>query len=236
MQTRDEFQTQRREMVDRQIASRDVSDPEVLEAMRSVPRHAFVPESSRSLAYADRPLPIGEGQTISQPYIVALMTEALGLDDESRVLEIGTGSGYGAAVLAEIGGRVFTVERHAELADAARETLDDLGYDNVEVVVGDGTTGLSEHAPFDGVVATASGPSVPETLKDQLAPDGRIVMPVGDRSGGQRLVVVRRTGEGDFEEEDMGFVRFVPLVGAEGWSEDEQTGASNPGGGLLDDL
>ncbi|MFB6263689.1 MAG: protein-L-isoaspartate(D-aspartate) O-methyltransferase [Bradymonadaceae bacterium] len=231
----DEFRAEREKMVERQIAGRDVSDPAVLDAMRAVRRHAFVPEGRRSMAYSDRPLPIGEGQTISQPYIVAMMTEALALSEDDRVLEVGTGSGYGAAVLAEVAGEVYTIERYEDLAEAAQSRLERLGYDNVEVVVGDGTKGLPERAPFDGIVATASGPDVPETFKEQLAPGGRIVMPVGRKSGGQRLVKVVRTGDGSFEEEDLGFVRFVPLVGEEGWSGEESTGASKPGsGGLFD--
>jgi len=222
------FEDERREMVGRQIAGRGVDDEAVLEAMRSVPRHEFVPEPHGSMAYGDRPLPIGEGQTISQPYIVALMTEMAEIGPESRVLEIGTGSGYGAAVLAEVAADVYTVERHPELAEEARKRLADLGYDDVEVVVGDGTEGLPGEAPFDAIIATASGPEVPEAFRAQVAEGGTVVMPVGSRRGGQRLVKLTRSDGGDFAEDDEGFVRFVPLIGSGGWSESGSSGASTP--------
>lgn len=231
MSTDEDFESRRKQMVERQIARRGVEDDRVLDAMRSVPRHEFVPQRHGSMAYSDRPLPIGEGQTISQPYIVALMTEMAEIDADDRVLEIGTGSGYGAAVLAEVADQVFTVERHADLAEEAQDRMDDLGYDNVDVVVGDGTEGLPDEAPFDAIIATASGPEVPEAFKEQLAVGGTIVMPVGSKRGGQRLVKRTKREDGTFAEEDEGFVRFVPLIGAEGWGEDESTGASKPSSG-----
>lgn len=205
-------------MVDRQIAWRGVSDDHVLRAMRSVPREAFVPESLRVFAYDDAPLPIGEGQTISQPYVVALMIEAAALRPGERALEIGTGSGYAAAVMAEIAGQVFTIERLAGLADTARYRLTELGYANVEVRSGDGTLGLPEAAPFDVIIAAAAGPEVPEAWKEQLAAGGRIVMPVGGYNY-QELVRLTRRDDGKFSEERFGDVRFVPLVGAQGWRD-----------------
>jgi len=222
-----DYERQRERMVTEQIEGRGLSDERLLEAMRAVPRHAFVPEDRRGRAYRDGPLPIGEGQTISQPYIVAMMTDELSLSPESKVLEIGTGSGYGAAVLAQMADRVLTVERHATLAEGAEERFERLGYDNIEVVIGDGTKGVPDEAPFDGVVATAAGPEVPESLKRQLAEGGRLVMPVGSKRGGQRLVRVERHGD-EFRETDLGMVRFVPLIGAEGWSggDDEESSSA----------
>lgn len=223
-------------MVDEQIERRGIRDADVLEAMRTVPRERFVPKRYESMAYSDRPLPIGEGQTISQPYIVALMTNMAEVEPGDRVLEIGTGSGYGAAVLSRVADEVYTVERHAELAEEAEAIYDELGYDNIEVVVGDGTKGLPGEAPFDAIIATASGPDVPEEFKRQLAEDGVIVMPVGRKAGGQRLVKLTKTGADSFEEEDEGFVRFVPLIGSEGWSEEDSSGASRPSPSSLFDL
>lgn len=217
-----DFVTQREAMVERQIIRRRIADQRVIEALRKVPREEFVPEEMREFAYEDSALPIEAEQTISQPYIVARMAEAAEIQPGVRVLEIGTGSGYAAAVLAvlaEIAGEVFTVERHVGLARSAQERFRRLGYVNVETRVGDGTVGWPEAAPFDAIVATASGPSVPEMLKRQLAPGGRLVMPVGARDEIQRLVLVRRTGEDDFLEETLGEVRFVPLIGAHGWEE-----------------
>lgn len=206
-------------MVEEQIAGRGIDDPAVLAAMRAVPRHAFVPSASVTEAYADRPLPIGHGQTISQPYVVAWMTMHLGLADDDRVLEVGTGSGYAAAVLAEVAGEVWTVERHAELAAGARRALAELGYDNVRVVVGDGSTGWSERAPYDAIVVAAAAPDVPTDLVDQLAPGGRLVLPVEGRIGrGQRLVRIGRR-DGEVEREHLGRVGFVPLVGEHGRPE-----------------
>ena len=218
---------QREEMVREQIEGRGITDERLLEAMRTVPRHEFVPKARRSRAYRDGPLPIGHEQTISQPYIVAMMTDELDVAPDAKVLEIGTGSGYGAAVLGEMAGQVFTVERHAELADEAAERLARLGFDNVDVVIGDGTKGLPDQAPFDSIVATAAGPEVPETLTDQLAEGGRLVMPIGRKFGGQRLVRVDKR-DGELEETDLGMVRFVPLIGDEGWSDETDEGSSSP--------
>jgi len=206
----------RRDMVRRQLRARGIRDARVLAAMGRVPRHAFVPEGQQGMAYDDTPLPIGQGQTISQPYMVALMTEALGLAGGEKVLEVGTGSGYQAAVLAELGCEVHTVEREPALAREAARRLAALGYDSVRVHEGDGTLGLPDEAPFRGIVVTAGGPRVPEALKAQLDPDGGVlVIPVGDR-GYQELVRVTRRGS-SFREEDLGGCRFVPLVGEEGW-------------------
>jgi len=205
-------------MVDRQIAWRGVSDDRVLRAMRAVPREAFVPESLRFFAYDDAPLPIGEGQTISQPYVVALMIEAAALRPTERALEVGTGSGYAAAVMAEIAGRVFTIDRLSGLADTARRRLAELGYANVEVRTGDGTLGLPEAAPFDVIIAAAAGPEVPAAWKEQLATGGRIVMPVGGIDH-QELVRLTRRDDGGFDMESLGDVRFVPLVGTQGWRD-----------------
>jgi protein-L-isoaspartate(D-aspartate) O-methyltransferase len=207
----------REQMVERQIVGRGVLDPAVLSAMRRVPREAFVPPHLARRAYADQPLPIGEGQTISQPYIVAMMTEAVRLRPGDRVLEIGTGSGYAAAILAEIVAEVFTVERLPRLAESARLRLAHLRYTNVQVRQGDGSEGWLEHAPFDAIVVTAGGPEVPPSLLKQLAVGGRLVMPVGSSPLVQQLVRVVRTDETTYAREGLGDVAFVPLIGAEGW-------------------
>jgi protein-L-isoaspartate(D-aspartate) O-methyltransferase len=207
----------RKRMVKRQIAGRGVRSEKVLDAMRKVPRERFLPRGRGVWAYDDAPLPIGDGQTISQPYIVAYMTEALALEGGERVLEIGTGSGYAAAVLAEIAAEVYTIERIGGLADMASAVLDDLGYHNVHVRQGDGTLGWPEEAPFDGIVVTAGGPDVPDTLQHQLKTGGRLVIPVGKSSWYQELVRVTRVSETEFETEYLIPVRFVPLIGEEGW-------------------
>ena len=211
------FETLRHLMVEHQLERRGIRDPLVLEAMRSVPREAFVPPELADEAYADGPLPIGEGQTISQPYIVALMVEALELRGGERVLEIGAGSGYAAAVLAEIAAEVYTVERHAPLAREARERLRALGYDHVQLRVGDGSRGWPEHAPYAAIVVAAGAPDVPEALEEQLAVGGRLVIPVGQGRTLQELLRLRRLSETEYQREELGGVRFVPLVGAEGW-------------------
>jgi protein-L-isoaspartate(D-aspartate) O-methyltransferase len=211
-------------MVENQIAARGVRDPRVLEAMRTVPREAFVPENLGEFAYEDSPLPIEAGQTISQPYIVALMIEAAALRPEDRVLEIGVGSGYAAAVMSRIARRVHAIERHSELAELARERMASLGYDNVVIRTGDGTRGWPENAPFDAILVAAGGPEVPKPLREQLALGGRLVIPVGSADQ-QRLVRVTRQSETGFEEEDLGSVRFVPLIGAHGWAEDRGSDA-----------
>ncbi|HEV2844666.1 MAG TPA: protein-L-isoaspartate(D-aspartate) O-methyltransferase, partial [Thermoanaerobaculia bacterium] len=214
------FADLRNEMVQRQIAARGVRDWRVLEAMRTVPREVFVPEHLAEFAYDDTPLPIGEEQTISQPYVVALMAEALELKHGDRVLEIGAGSGYAAAVLSRMAHEVFTVERHAPLAWEARERMVRLAYSNVHVTQGDGTLGWREHAPYDAIVVAAGGPEVPEALLDQLAEGGRLVIPIGADPRTQSLVRVRRRPDGGFTREDLGAVRFVPLIGAQGWREE----------------
>ena len=207
----------RERMVQRQIAGRGVRSEKVLDAMRKVPRERFLPNGQAVWAYDDAPLPIGDGQTISQPYIVAYMTEALVLDGGEKVLEIGTGSGYAAAVLAEIAADVYTIERIDGLAIMARRVLDKLGYQNVHVRHGDGTLGWPEHAPFDAIVVTAGGPDVPDTLKRQLKIGGRLVMPIGKTTWFQELVRVTRITAADFDTEYLVPVRFVPLIGEEGW-------------------
>ena len=215
----DPYRSSRLEMVESQIRARGVTNPLVLAAMQEVPRHAFVPEDSRASAYADRPLGIGHGQTISQPYIVAFMTERLRLCGGERVLEIGTGCGYQAAVLSRIASEVYTIEAVPDLADRAKQLLSSLGYTNVHVTHGDGTLGWPEHAPFEGIIATASGPSVPQTLKDQLAVGGRLVMPVGEYRFGQSLVRVTRGQDNHFHQERLLDVAFVPLIGQYAWPE-----------------
>jgi protein-L-isoaspartate(D-aspartate) O-methyltransferase len=211
-------------MVRLHLAARGISNPVILQAMRTVPREAFLPPELAEFAYEDAPLPIGSGQTISQPYIVALMTAALELAPADRVLEIGTGSGYAAAILGRVAGEVYTIERHGELADAAAARLRELGFHNVHVVHGDGTLGLVAHAPYDAIVVTAGGPDVPQALLDQLAVGGRLVIPIGEDRSLQTLVRVTRGADGSFRREHLGDVRFVPLIGAQGWDEEAWTG------------
>ena len=203
-------------MVERDLASRGVRDERVLAVMGEVPRERFVPEELAEFAYTDSPLPIDVGQTISQPFIVALMAQAAELGPHDRVLEVGAGSGYGAAILGRCAGEVWSIERHETLAEQARRRVETLGYDNVHIVCGDGTLGWPEEAPFDAIVVTAGGPSVPPTLWEQLAEGGRLIIPVGPESRGQELVRVRRVA-GEPVEEDLGPVRFVPLIGEEGF-------------------
>jgi protein-L-isoaspartate(D-aspartate) O-methyltransferase len=205
----------RGEMVERQLRSRDVSDERVLRAMERVPRELFVPEPLRSRAYDDAALPIGAGQTISQPYMVARICEALALRGDERVLDVGSGSGYQAAVLAELAAEVDTIERVPELAELARANLDAAGYERVRVHVGDGSRGLAERAPFDAIAVAAAAPELPQTLYDQLEPRGRLVVPVG-RRGIQRLEVIIRSPEGPAVIRSVP-CRFVPLVGEEGF-------------------
>jgi protein-L-isoaspartate(D-aspartate) O-methyltransferase len=207
----------REDMVDRQIRARGVRSRQVLRAMRTVRREGYVPSYLGEFAYEDTPLPIEEEQTISQPYIVGYMIDALRLKASDRVLEIGTGSGYAAAVLAEIAGEVYTIERHQRLAESAVARLERDGYTNVHVRHGDGTLGWPEQAPFDAIVVAAGGPHVPDSLRRQLAIGGRMVIPVGGETSGQELIRVTRTDEERFAEEKLGPVRFVPLVGEEGW-------------------
>ena len=212
--------TKREFMIEHHLRSRGIDDPRLLAAFNEVPREAFLPEELAEFAYDDRPLPIAAGQTISQPYIVALMTEALQLSPDDAVLEIGTGSGYAAAILSRMVRRVYTIERHAELADSASFRLDALGVDNVEVRCGDGTLGWPEQQPFAAIIAAASGPDVPQALLDQLAIGGRLIMPVGS-SRAQELVRITRVSAHEFSREELGAVRFVPLIGAHGWAPDD---------------
>jgi protein-L-isoaspartate(D-aspartate) O-methyltransferase len=214
-------------MVDIQIARRGVRDARVLEALRQVPREEFVDPGFEEFAYDDGPLPIGANQTISQPYIVALMIEAAELKPSDRVLEVGAGSGYAAAVMSRIAARVYAIERHAELVDAAKRRLEKLGYTNVELRVGDGTRGWPEAAPFDAILVAAGGPEVPPTLKEQLAIGGRLIIPVGLQHSHQTLRKITRLSETQYEEEDLGAVAFVPLIGEQGWAEDGRRSASN---------
>jgi len=213
----DFFKSQRERMVSVQIASRGIKDARVLEAMREVPRHLFVPKVHRHLAYADGPLPIGSEQTISQPYIVALMTELLNLQGGEIVLEIGTGSGYQSAVLACLAEQVHTIERVPSLANRAKQILDALNIRNVQVHVGDGTLGLPEFAPYKGIIVSAAAPNAPQALLDQLAEGGILVIPVGQR-GNQALERWQRTG-GQFQPEKILSVAFVPLIGQAGWQQ-----------------
>jgi len=203
-------------MVEEQLARRGIEDQRVLDAMRRVPRHLFVEESAAPYAYEDHPMPIGDGQTISQPFIVALMLEAARIGPEDTVLDVGTGSGYAAALTAELAHRVVSIERHPDLAVGAAATLEALGY-RVEVVTGDGTLGWPAAAPYDAIVAAATGPSVPRAWAEQLRQGGRIVMPVGRPGGAQHLALFTRRDDGTLEETRLGAVAFVPLVGDQGW-------------------
>ncbi len=212
-------ETERRRMVDEQIATRAVTGPGVLAAMHKVPREAFVPADQAEFAYEDSPLPIEHGQTISQPYIVALMTDAARLGASDRVLEVGTGTGYAAAVLAEIVREVYTIERHEALATTATERLARVGYRNIHVRHGDGTLGWPEHAPFDAILVAAGGPDAPRALLEQLAVGGRLVIPIGETPRVQSLIRITRVSQTEYEREDLGPVKFVPLIGAQGWKE-----------------
>ncbi|RJQ83623.1 MAG: protein-L-isoaspartate(D-aspartate) O-methyltransferase [Desulfobacteraceae bacterium] len=214
-----DFESLRHRMIENHLKARGIADAAVLQAMREVPREEFVPDHLMEFAYEDSPLPIGEGQTISQPYIVAAMTAFLELSKSDRVLEIGTGSGYAAAVLSRIVQQVYTIERHESLIESARERFSRLGYRNIEVIQADGTLGLPDRAPFDAIVVTAAAPHIPEPLKKQLAVGARLVIPVGSSSRAQELMRVRRISEDEFSSEDLAPVRFVPLIGAAGWKD-----------------
>lgn len=211
----------RQHMVAEQIEGRGIKNPAVLKAMRQVPREAFILPKFKSYAYDDGPLPILAGQTISQPYVVALMIDKLNLGSTDKVLEIGTGSGYAAAVLSRIAGWVYTVERIAELVEFARKNLAVCGYNNVLIRHGDGTTGWPEHAPYDGIIVAAGGPKIPATLRNQLAIGGRLIIPVGDDPRAQRLIRITRTGPQAFHKENLSHVRFVPLIGEQGWGKEK---------------
>jgi len=219
-----DFAARREHMVRQQIAGRGIEGARLLDAFRAVPREDFVPGEMREFAYEDGPLPIEAGQTISQPYIVALMIDSAGVTPGDRVLEIGAGSGYAAAVMSRLAGAVIAVERHADLVALARERMERLGYSNVRIVEGDGTGGLPAEAPFEAILCAASGSHVPDALRRQLAIGGILVMPLGEPNAVQNLVKVTRRGEQDFEQEDLGPVRFVPLIGAHGWAEPEEKG------------
>lgn len=216
----DRYKKQRTRMVETQIRSRAISDPGVLKIMETIPRHLFVDEGLIDQAYSDNPLPIGERQTISQPYIVALMSQALDLKGRERVLEIGTGSGYQTAILASLADRVFSIERVAALATRARKILDRLNCYNVAIRVGDGSYGWKEEAPFDAIITTAAAPRVPQYLVEQLIPGGRMVVPIGNRDV-QTLYKFTRSAEnpGEIKKEDLGGCRFVSLIGESGWKE-----------------
>ena len=217
-----DFEELRERMVERQIAARGIRNPRLLDALRHVPREAFVASDYGSRAYGDHPLPIAAGQTISQPYIVALMIEAAGIGPSDRVLEVGAGSGYAAAVMGLVAAQVIAIERKPELAAAARERMERIGYGNVAIVEGDGTRGWPEGAPYDAILVAAAGGQIPQALIDQLAPGGRLVMPVGGRAWVQQLVKLTKLADGRTERENLGEVRFVPLISEEGWNDGEQ--------------
>ncbi len=211
------FESQLDRMVKSQLKKRGIEDTKLLNAFRSNPRHIFVPENQKGDAYSDRPLPIGEGQTISQPYIVALMTSMLSVDSKDRVLEIGTGSGYQTAILASLAGEVYTVERKRSLSKRAKNVLSELGRDNINYRVGDGTRGWAEYAPYEKIIGTGSVPEIPESLVKQLAENGRLVIPVGGERQ-QRLTLLIKE-EGEVEIQKKSYCSFLPLIGEEGWKE-----------------
>jgi len=215
----DPFASERTEMVEHQLRRRGIRDERVLAAMAKVPRHLFVSDAQQERAYWDGPLPIGYGQTISQPYVVALTCELMETGEKAKVLEIGAGSGYAAAVLAELADRVISIERLPELAQLARDNLATAGCSNVEVLCTDGTRGCKEHAPFDAIAVAAGAPAVPASLKQQLKVGGSLVIPVGPSRRLQDLVRVRKVSEAEFQTEELGGVAYVPLVGAEGWED-----------------
>jgi len=214
-----DFSIARRRMVDSQLVKRGIADPLVLKAMGSLPRHRFVEEALQNQVYTDFALPIGEKQTISQPYIVALMTSALELTGSEKILEIGTGSGYQAAVLATISRQVYSIERLPNLARRARRILDDISLSHVQIKVSDGTLGWPELAPFDRIIVTAGGPVIPEEYSQQLSIGGKLVIPVGTRQE-QNLIRVTRISQNEYSHEELSGCRFVPLIGAQGWGED----------------
>ena len=214
-----DFASEREAMVERQLRRRGISEAEILDAFRAVPREAFIGDQYAHLAYGDHPLPIEANQTISQPYIVGLMIQAAAIKAGDAVLEVGAGSGYAAAVISRIARRVTAIERQHDLIEVARRRLERLGYTNVEIVEGDGTRGCPDQAPFDVILAAASGSHVPEALIAQLAPGGRIVMPLGKPGAVQELVKVTKQDDGILAQQNLGGVRFVPLIGEEGWSD-----------------
>jgi len=215
--TMTDFTREREAMVERQLRRRGITEPDILDAFRAVPREAFIGEEYAHLAYGDHPLPIEAGQTISQPYIVALMIQAAAIKPGDRVLEVGAGSGYAAAIIGQIAQKVTAIERQHELIEVARERLRRLRYGNVKIVEGDGTKGWRDEAPYDAILAAASGSHVPRPLIEQLAPNGRIVMPIGDPGRVQELIKVTKQEDGILKQESLCGVRFVPLIGEEGW-------------------
>jgi protein-L-isoaspartate(D-aspartate) O-methyltransferase len=212
----EDFAAKRNQMVEKQILGRGIKDPATIKSLLAIPREEFVPLALRSHAYDDSPLPIGEGQTISQPYIVALMTSSIQLNPYDTILEIGTGSGYQAAVLSRIVKKVYTIERIPELGEHAQSLFQQLALSNIEVKIGDGTLGWKEKGPFDAIIVTAGAPQVPQYLKDQVKVGGRIVIPVGDTLS-QRLLLLQKVSEQEWKEQVLEFVRFVPLIGDQGW-------------------
>lgn len=213
----DNFQELRKDMVEKQLIKRGIKSKNVIEAFSEVPREEFVAEKYKSSAYDDGPLPIGSGQTISQPYIVALMIDNLNLNADDKVLEIGTGSGYAAAILSKIVKEVYTIEKVESLAEKAVQHFKKLNYDNISVKVGDGTLGWPEIAPYNGIVVSAAAPYVPQALIEQLAEDGKIIIPVGEQGGVQRLKLIKKKKDGEIKEDNLDYVRFVPLLGENGY-------------------
>jgi protein-L-isoaspartate(D-aspartate) O-methyltransferase len=213
------YAAEREAMVERQLRRRGITEAEILDAFRAVPREEFISEDYAHLAYGDHPLPIEANQTISQPYIVALMVQAAAIKPGDKVLEVGAGSGYAAAVISRIAAKVIGIERQHELVEVARERLQRLGYDNVEIIEGDGTRGWPAEAPYDAILAAASGSHVPNALIEQLADEGRIVMPVGEPGWVQELLKVTKRSDGTLIHDNLGSVRFVPLIGEEGWKD-----------------
>ena len=214
-----DFASEREAMVERQLRRRGITEPDILDAFRAVPREAFVGGNVAHLAYGDHPLPIEAEQTISQPYIVALMIQAAAIRRGDRVLEVGSGSGYAAAVISRIAAQVIGIERQHELVEVASRRLQLLGYDNVVIVEGDGTKGWSEAAPYDAILAAASGSHVPQPLVDQLKTGGRLVMPLGEPGWNQKLIRILKSEDGSLQQSDLGAVRFVPLIGEQGWKD-----------------
>ena len=214
-----DIKANRQIMVDRHLRAEGIRDPRVLAAMGTVPREVFVPAEARDRAYANRPLGIGHGQTISQPYIVAAFIEEAQIDATGRVLEVGAGSGYAAAVIGQLAGQVHAIERIPALAQAARLALATIGTANVEIIEADGSQGWPPAAPYNAIIVSAGGPDIPAPLRDQLAIGGRLVIPVGPDRGTQRLIRLTRTSDSDFEQDDLGPVAFVPLIGAAGWPD-----------------
>ena len=215
-----DYAAEREAMVERQLRRRGITEPAILDAFRAVPREKFISDEYGHLAYGDHPLPIEANQTISQPYIVALMIQVAAIKPGDKVLEVGAGSGYAAAVISRIAGKVVAIERQHDLVEVARERLQRLGYDNVEIIEGDGTKGCRDEAPFDAMLAAASGSHVPPPLVEQLAPNGRLVMPIGEPGWVQEVIKVSKQEDGILRQENLGEVRFVPLIGEEGWKND----------------